>query len=584
MRNFLTLKDFFLKHKWTYVVGILWLVLVDVLQLLIPKILGNYTDELRDGAFVAERLIYYSLLIFGIAIFMFIFRYLWRIYIMGSARLLEFRLRSDLYSHLQKMSTNYFNNKKTGDLMAHATNDINAVRMAAGPGIIMIFDAIVLIIVAVFLMAQTISLKLTIVAILPLPFLTMATRKFGTLMHHRFRLIQESFSGISERVQENLSGMRVVKSFVQEKEEINKFKLANQDYVDKNMSFERVHVLFHAIVQFISGMSILIVLFYGGILVINQEISLGDFVAFNSYIALLAWPMMAIGRVVNILQRGAASMARLNEIYQTEPEIHDFPELLNPEITDLKGDISIHGLSFSYPGSPLDALSNINIEVKNGHTLAIIGRTGSGKTTLANLLLRLYNNEVGEILIDGHELKTIPLEVLRNSIGYVPQDNFLFSTTIRENIAFGVDHYDDEMIQAAAKAAGIYKDIMSFPEQFETMVGERGVSLSGGQKQRISIARALIKDPSILILDDSLSAVDTKTEELILHNLRTVRQSRTNIIIAHRISTIKDVDEIIVLDEGTIIERGTHDELLSVKGTYYELYQKQLLEDIIANQ
>jgi ATP-binding cassette subfamily B protein len=584
MRNFLTLKDFFLKHKWTYVVGILWLVLVDVLQLLIPKILGTYTDELRDGAFVAERLIYYSLLIFGIAIFMFIFRYLWRIYIMGSARLLEFRLRSDLYSHLQKMSTNYFNNKKTGDLMAHATNDINAVRMAAGPGIIMIFDAIVLIIVAVFLMAQTISLKLTIVAILPLPFLTMATRKFGTLMHHRFRLIQESFSGISERVQENLSGMRVVKSFVQEKEEINKFKLANQDYVDKNMSFERVHVLFHAIVQFISGMSILIVLFYGGILVINQEISLGDFVAFNSYIALLAWPMMAIGRVVNILQRGAASMARLNEIYQTEPEIHDFPELLNPEITDLKGDISIHGLSFSYPGSPLDALSNINIEVKNGHTLAIIGRTGSGKTTLANLLLRLYNNEVGEILIDGHELKTIPLEVLRNSIGYVPQDNFLFSTTIRENIAFGVDHYDDEMIQAAAKAAGIYKDIMGFPEQFETMVGERGVSLSGGQKQRISIARALIKNPSILILDDSLSAVDTKTEELILHNLRTVRQSRTNIIIAHRISTIKDADEIIVLDEGTIIERGTHDELLSVKGTYYELYQKQLLEDIIANQ
>ena len=294
--------------------------------------------------------------------------------------------------------------------------------------------------------------------------------------------------------------------------------------------------------------------------------------------------MMAIGRVVNILQRGAASMARLNEIYQTEPEIHDFPELLNPEITDLKGDISIHGLSFSYPGSPLDALSNINIEVKNGHTLAIIGRTGSGKTTLANLLLRLYNNEVGEILIDGHELKTIPLEVLRNSIGYVPQDNFLFSTTIRENIAFGVDHYDDEMIQAAAKAAGIYKDIMGFPEQFETMVGERGVSLSGGQKQRISIARALIKNPSILILDDSLSAVDTKTEELILHNLRTVRQSRTNIIIAHRISTIKDADEIIVLDEGTIIERGTHDELLSVKGTYYELYQKQLLEDIIANQ
>lgn len=584
MRNFLTLKDFFLKHKWTYIIGILWLVLVDVLQLLVPKILGAYTDELAEGSFALERLIYYSLLIFGIAIFMFIFRYLWRIYIMGSARLLEFRLRSDLYSHLQRMSTNYFNNKKTGDLMAHATNDINAVRMAAGPGIIMIFDAIVLIIVAVILMAQTISLKLTLVAILPLPFLTLATRKFGTLMHYRFRLIQESFSGISERVQENLSGMRVVKSFVQEKEEINKFMVANQDYVDKNMSFERVHVLFHSIIQFISGLSILIVLFYGGILVINQEISLGDFVAFNSYIALLTWPMMAIGRVVNILQRGAASMARLNEIYQTEPEIYDFPELINPAISELRGDITIRDLSFAYPGSPVNALNNISIDLKQGETLAIIGRTGSGKTTLANLLLRLYNNEIGEILIDGHELKTIPLDVLRNSIGYVPQDNFLFSTTIRENIAFGVDDYNDETINAAAKAAGIYRDIMGFPEQFATMVGERGVSLSGGQKQRISIARALIKDPSILILDDSLSAVDTKTEELILNNLRTVRQAKTNIIIAHRISTIKDADEIIVLDEGTIIERGNHNELLALGGAYHELYQKQLLEDMIANQ
>ncbi len=584
MRNFATLKDFFIKHKWTYIIGIVWLISVDVLQLLIPKILGAYTDELSAGAFDAKRLLLYSLVIAGIAIFMFIFRYLWRIYIMGASRLLEFRLRNRLYKHLQKMSTNYFNNKKTGDLMAHATNDINAVRMAAGPGVIMIVDAIVIILIAVILMSQTISLKLTLVALIPLPFLTIATQKFGKMMHIRSRAIQESFSGISERVQENLSGMRVIKSFVQEREEVSKFKEANQDYVDKNMDFERVHVLFHSIIVFLSGLSLLIVLFYGGLLVIGQEITLGDFVAFNSYVGLLTWPMMALGRVVNILQRGAASMGRLNTIYDTEPEIFDYPELVNENITEIKGALTIKDLTFAYPGTAVNVLENINIDLPQGKTLAIIGRTGSGKTTLTNLLLRLYNSEEGEIKIDGNELNTIPLEVLRNNIGYVPQDNFLFTTSIRENIAFGIDEYDDEMIERASRAANIYDDIMDFPEQFATMVGERGVSLSGGQKQRISIARALIKEPSILILDDSLSAVDTNTEETILSNLRELRGELTTIIIAHRVSTIKEADEIIVLDEGKIIERGRHEELLALAGSYYELYEQQLLEDMIANQ
>jgi ATP-binding cassette subfamily B protein len=584
MRNFATLKEFFIKHKWTYILGIFWLISVDLLQLLVPKILGAYTDELSAGAFEAKRLLLYSLVIAGLAIFMFIFRYLWRIYIMGAARLLEFKLRNKLYSHLQKMSTNYFNNKKTGDLMAHATNDINAVRMAAGPGIIMIVDAIVIIAIAVVLMAQTISFKLTLVALIPLPFITFATYKFGSMMHVRSRLIQESFSRVSERVQENLSGMRVIKSFVQEREEINKFEDANQDYVNKNMDFERVHVLFHSLVVFLAGLSLLIVLFYGGMLVINREITLGDFVAFNSYVALLTWPMMAIGRVVNILQRGAASMGRLNEIFETEPEIYDYPKLMNEGITEIKGEIIVKDLSFTYPGTSIEVLNNININLPQGNTLAIIGKTGSGKTTLTNLLLRLYNNEQGVIQIDGHELKTIPLEVLRDNIGYVPQDNFLFSTTIRENIAFGIDEFDDEMIVQAAKAANIYDDISEFPEQFETMVGERGVSISGGQKQRISIARALIKKPSILILDDSLSAVDTKTEEEILDNLLKLRGNLTTINISHRVSTIKEADEIIVLDEGTIIERGTHEELLRLRGSYFELYEKQLLEDMIANQ
>ncbi len=584
MRNFATLKKFFIQHKWTYIIGIVWLISVDILQLLIPKILGAFTDELSTGVFEAKRLLYYSLLIAGIAIFMFIFRYLWRIYIMGAARLLEFQLRNRLYKHLQKMSTNYFNNRKTGDLMAHATNDINAVRMAAGPGIIMIIDAFVIILIAVILMSQTISLKLTIVALIPLPFLTIATQKFGKMMHTRSRSIQEAFSGISERVQENLSGMRVIKSFVQEQEEIEKFEDANQTYVEKNMDFERVHIIFHSLVVFLSGLSLLVVLFYGGLLVIGREITLGDFVAFNSYVALLTWPMMALGRVVNILQRGAASMGRLNKIFETEPDIYDNPELVNEEIRTIKGEITINKLYFAYPDTKVNVLDNVDIYLPQGNTLAIIGRTGSGKTTLTNLLLRLYNTKKGEIQIDGHELNTIPLEILRSNIGYVPQDNFLFTTTIRENIAFGIDEYDDEMIERAAKAANIYDDIMAFPDQFSTMVGERGASLSGGQKQRISIARALIKEPSILILDDSLSAVDTKTEEAVLDNLLELRGELTTIIIAHRISTIKEADEIIVLDEGTIIERGTHEELLVLAGSYYELYEKQLLEDMIANQ
>ncbi len=584
MKNFLALKDFFIEHKWKYIVGVLWLLCVDILQLFIPKILGAYTDVIKTGNITSRNILFYGIAIVVIAFFMFVFRYLWRIYIMGTARLLEYKLRNDLYAHFQKLSTNYFNNHKTGDLMAHATNDINAVRMAAGPGIIMIFDATILLAASVFMMAQTISLNLTLVALIPLPFLAFITGKFGAIIHNRFRKTQESFSNLTEKVQENFSGIRVVKSFVQENEEINKFTDANQDYVDKNMRLVRIHAIFHPVVQFISGLSLLIVLLYGGILVINREISLGDFVAFNSYLGLLTWPMMAIGRVVNILQRGSASMARLNEIFRTEPEIFDLPNIVNNEIHTIKGDIQIKNLSYSYPQTNTYVLKDINIHIPQGNTLAIVGRTGSGKTTLVNLLLRLFDIDNGKINIDGYDIKEIPLELLRQSIGYVPQDNFLFSTTIKENIGFGIDDYDNPTIEKAAKNADIYDNIMDFPNKFDTIVGERGVSLSGGQKQRISIARALIKNPSILILDDSLSAVDTKTEEAILLRLKEQMKNKTSIIISHRISTIKDADEIIILEDGLITERGTHDGLMNSKGIYYELYQKQLLEEMIANQ
>ncbi len=584
MKHFFTLKNFFIKHKWRYLIGIVWLFGVDLSQLTIPKILGSFTDDIKNGTISSKDMLLYMGSILIIAFFIFLFRYLWRMSIMGTARYLEYKLRSDLFTHLQKLSTNYFNHHKTGDLMAHATNDINAVRMAAGPGIVMIFDTIILLSATIFMMVQTISLKLTIVALLPLPFMTLLTNQFGKMIHKRFHKAQDSFSKLTDKIQENFSGIRVIKSFVQEDEEIEKFTNANQDYVDKNMHVVRIQAIFHPIVQFISGISLLIVLAYGGALVINREITLGDFVAFNSYIGLLTWPMMAIGWVMNILQRGSASMARLNKIFHTTPEIINDSAIVNWNLTKVIGEVEINNLSFSYPGQTQDALSNITIRVPKGKTLAIVGKTGAGKTTLVNLLIRLFDSKKGAIKIDGHDIQEYPLEVLRRDIGYVPQDNFLFSTTIKENIGFGIDSYTMEEVEQAAKDAQILENIKDFPSQFDTMVGERGISLSGGQKQRVSIARALIKNPSILILDDSLSAVDTKTEEAILNRFRHIMKNRTSIIISHRISTIKDANEIIFIEDGKIIERGTHQELLDLQGAYYNLYQKQLLEEMIANQ
>lgn len=583
MRHFWTLKDFFLKHKWKYILGLVWLLGVDLLQLVIPKILGAFTDELKNQSLSSKEMLIYMFSILLIAFFMFLFRYLWRIYIMGTSRYLEYKLRSDFFEHLQKLSTHYFNHHKTGDLMAHATNDINAVKMAAGPGIIMIFDTLILLTSTIVIMVQTISLKLTLIALLPLPFMTFITHQFGKLIHQRFRIAQESYSRLTDKVQENLSGIRVIKSFVQEREEVKKFTKANQDYVDQNMHLARIQAVFHPIVQFISGLSLMIVLAYGGIMVMNREITLGDFIAFNSYLGLLTWPMMAIGWVMNILQRGSASMARLNEIFMTKPEIEDHPSIVNPQLQKIEGEIEIRNLNFAYPGTEHTVLKNINIHIPQGKTLAVVGRTGAGKTTLVHLLVRLYDADKGSIRIDGQDIQSFPLAVLRQSIGFVPQDNFLFSTTIRENIHFGVDTFTNEEIEKNAEDAQILENIKEFPKQFDTIVGERGVTLSGGQKQRTSIARALIKNPRILILDDSLSAVDTKTEEKILERLKRIMKEKTSIIISHRISTIKEADEIIFMSDGEIIERGTHEELIQLQGAYYQLYQKQLLEEMIAN-
>jgi ATP-binding cassette subfamily B protein len=570
------------KYRWRYILGVVWLILVDILQLIVPSLLGDITDKMKYNTLDLSGIIKYSFIIIGLAIGTAFFRFIWRYFIFGTARRIEKNLRESFYEKLQSLSTRYFHNNKTGDLMAHATNDINAIRMALGPGVVMLADAVFLTIATVGILLFTIDLRLTLLALIPLPFLSLIAVKFGKKIHQRFLKVQESFSNLTDKVQENFSGIRVVKAFSQENEEIDKFSKANRKNFDKNVDMIKISGLFNPLVQLISGFSFLIVIWYGGMLVIRGTISLGDFVAFNSYLAMLTWPMMALGFVINRLQRGAASLDRINAIFSEEPDIYDGKNTL--QIDEIKGRIECKNLTFKYEDDEEYVLKDINLNIESGETVAILGRTGSGKSTLVNLLLHLYNTDPGQLLIDGEDINRIPLAVLRESIGYVPQDNFLFSSNISRNIAFSApDKIPQERIEQAARDAEVYDNIIEFPNKFDTLLGERGVNLSGGQKQRISISRALIKDPEILILDDSLSAVDTHTEELILNRLKEIMENKTSIIISHRISTIKDADKIFVLDDGYLIERGDHESLLKNQKLYYELYQKQQLEEKIAN-
>jgi ATP-binding cassette subfamily B protein len=478
------------------------------------------------------------------------------------------------------LSPNYFNTHKTGDLMAHATNDINAVRMALGQGVMMIVDSSFMIILSLIMMVRTTNLKLTATALFTLPLIIFVVNRFGKIIHKRFRIVQEAFSNLTDTTQESFSGIRVIKSFVQEDLVLENFTKVNNDNLKKNLDLVKVSGTFHPFIQFISSISFLLVILYGGKEVILNKISLGDFIAFNSYLGLLVWPMMALGFVINTLQRGAASMERINNILNEKPEIVNIDNPINLE--NVKGQIEFKNVSFKYPGTNQYALENISFLIKEGQSLAILGRTGSGKTTVVSLLLRLYDISEGTITFDDIEIGDLSLRSLRENIGYVPQDNFLFSTSISENIGFAFDEkISDEEICLAAKMAEVYDNIIDFPNKFDTVLGERGVTLSGGQKQRTSIARALIKNPSVLILDDSLSSVDTETEEKILTNLKTIMKSKTTILISHRTSTVKSCDHIIYLEEGRILEQGNHDELLSLNGLYADLYEKQLLEEKI---
>lgn len=576
--SFLRLKDFVREHKRYYVFGILALIVVNSAQLVIPKMMGHFTNQIAQGEFSKGELLRFMGFFIGLSIFIAVFRYFWRINIMGSARKMEYTLRNMLFQHLQGLSTEFFNHNKTGDLMAHATNDIGAVRMALGPGIVSAVDALFLTTIIVFMMARTISLKLTLIALLPLPLMLGVSIGFGGMIHGRFRGVQEAFSLLTDRVQENFSGIRVVKGFAREKSEIQRFREVNELNVQKNMELVRIQSLFHPLVGFLASLSFILVLGYGGVLVLDGSITIGDFIAFNSYLGMLTWPVMAIGWVMNMIQRGKASMDRLNAIFNQQSEIKE-PEV--GALESLQGAISFKGLTFTYPTAKSPVLNDINADIFPGQVVGVLGRTGSGKTTLLNLLLRLYNVEPGMIQFDGVNIDQIPIQVLRESIGYVPQDSFLFSATLKENIDFAGTGNDLAKIIDYAKAAQVYDNIVEFPKQFDTVVGERGVTLSGGQKQRVSIARALIKEPQILILDDSLSAVDTETEEAILQNLKKIFPGKTVIIVSHRISTLQGANQIFVLEEGHINQRGTHDELVHQEGLYKELYQKQLLEEQI---
>ncbi len=568
--------DFVKRHKAKYIFGIIFVLVVDVLQMVLPRIIGQITDDMQNRTINKAMLLSYAGLILLVALLTMTFRYLYRIYIIGTEKKLEYELRKKLFDHMLTLSSKYYNTHKTGDLMAHATNDINAVRMAAGMGVLLLVDTVFLTISVIIIMLATIDIRLTLIALSPLPLIAIFSMVFGKFIHKRFTQVQEAFSGLTERVQESLSGIRVVKAFVQERPVLEQFNAASQKSLEKNMRLAKLWGIMFPLGQMVATLSYIIAFSYGGIQVINGHISLGEFIAFNTYLGLLIWPMMSFGWIMNIVQRGSASLDRINVILTAIPDIKDNDPL---PIGSIEGHIEFENVSFSYNKKQEPVLKDININLEPGRTLAIIGETGSGKTSLVNLILRLYDISGGKLKIDGSPIDRIPLSTLRTSIGYVPQDSFLFSTSIRENIAFGVEKASIKEIEEAAKTAQIYDNIMDLPDGFDTIVGERGVTLSGGQKQRVSIARALIKDPKILILDDSLSAVDTDTEERILQGLKVIMKDRTSIIIAHRISSIKHADEIIVLDNGQIVERGRHDRLIDLKGHYYSLYQKQLLEE-----
>jgi ATP-binding cassette, subfamily B, multidrug efflux pump len=574
-RSMRPLLPYLKRYRWGFLFGSFCVVLSNGAWAGLPRVIGKAAQSLEGGV-TRHKLLIFTLQVLALAAVRGVFLFLTRWVVIGISRDIEFDLRNDLFAHLETLSYSYYQRMRTGDIMARVTNDLNAVRMLMGPAIMYSANTFVFTAVALWFMVHN-SPRLTLYAFLPLPIVSVTIQYFGRRIHERFERIQAMFSDISARAQENFSGARVIRAYVQEEAEIASFEAANQEYVARSLKLVRLMGMLWPTLELMLGLALVLVLWMGGREVLSGRMQIGAFTAFNIYMMQLTFPIIALGWVVNIFQRGTASLVRLNEILQEQPAIKDDSAAKN---RDIQGEIEFCGLNFEYDGKRV--LHDLNLRIPAGTSMAIVGPTGSGKSTLVSLIPRIYDAAPGMVLVDGKPIREFSLASLRGSIGFVPQETFLFSDRIRENIALGVEAATDREIHAAADAANIAADIEGFPERYQTMVGERGITLSGGQKQRTAIARALIRNPRILILDDALSSVDTHTEDKILNHLREVMQGRTTIFISHRVSTVRNADRIAVLHDGKIVELGTHDELLALNGYYSDLYNKQLLEEELA--
>jgi ATP-binding cassette subfamily B multidrug efflux pump len=572
------LLPYVLRYRREFFWGLICVFITTAIQLLPPWVLKFAVDDLTVGV-TRGKLIRYAGLIMAIAVVGAIFRFLMRRILIGASRHIEYDIRNDFFSRLQLLPLGYYQSRRTGDLMSRATNDLNAVRTMIGPAVMYSSNTILVFVVAIAVMLS-IDVRLTLIALVPLPFVSLSVWYFGSAIHKRFERIQAQLSELSAVVQENLSGVRVVRAYSQEAHELERFRAANEEYVSRNRVLIRLQGLFYPSMTFFLGLGALLVLWLGGDAVIRGRITLGEFFAFNSYLAMLSWPMIAFGWVTNILQRGLASWGRMLEVMDAVPAIADDHVTDAGRQIQITGEIEIRNLTFTYPGSERPALRQVSLSIEAGTVAAFVGGTGSGKTTLISLVPRLHEPPPGTVFVDGVDVREIPLASLRGAIGFVPQEPFLFSSSIAENIRFADREAGNAGdLEHAAAVSRLDKDVESFPKGYETVIGERGITLSGGQKQRTAIARAVYADPHILVLDDALSAVDTSTEDEILEGLRDVMRQRTAIIVAHRVSTVRDADQIFVMDDGQIIERGTHEQLVALDGAYASMYRKQLLEE-----